>query len=232
MTDALEELESLLPDLPQALERRSLGESLARVGLLLNDINASAQRLSDICEIAQTIGVEEVPELVDKLDDLIHDAGDLASMLMSANDPVSLRQVEHDFPKFKTAISGTFTAIKQRWRTQVARDYKPFVSLGRLLSKIDHGSSLGARMVALGEEADASLLLAQADQFKLALKRLIETRARLEQEKTTFTAGEEVDLFLSDLAQNQARLRSVTPDVLRWIADHDALDLFEVRPIA
>lgn len=232
MADALEELEALLPDLPQALERRSLGESLARVGLLLNEINASAQRLSDICEISHIIGFGEVPELVEKMDDLINDAEDLASLLMNAYDPVSLRQIEHDFPRFKAAISGTFAAIKQRWRTQVATDYKPFVSLGQLLSKIDHGSSLGARMVELGEDANASLMAAQADQFKHALKRLIETRALLEQEKASFTAGEQVDNFLSDLAQNQARLRSVTPDVLRWITDHDALELFEVRPIA
>ncbi|MBX5227513.1 hypothetical protein HJC06_13930 [Rhizobium sp. NLR9b] len=232
MADVLEELESLLPELPMALERRSLGESLARVALLLNDITAATQRLSDICEISDIISFGEVPEVVEKMDDLIEEAAQLASLLMNANDAASLHQIERDLPHFKSTIGGALGAIKQRWRTQVATDYRPFLSLGQLLSKIDHGNCLGVRMVKLAEDANASLSVMQADQFKLAVARLIDTRALLESEKTSFTADEQVDHFLTGLAQGQAKLRSVSPDVFRWLSEHDALDLFEVRPIA
>lgn len=232
MTDVLGELESLLPELPMALERRSLGESLARVASLLNDIILAAQRLSDIFDTADLIGFGDVPEAAEKMDDLSDAAKDMASLLINANDAASLHQIERDLPHFKSTIASALLAIKQRWRTEVAADYRPFLSLGQLLSKIDHSNSLGVRMVKLGEDANASLSVTQADQFKLAVERLIDTRRLLESEKTSFTADEQVDNFLNGLAQGQAKLRSVSPDVFRWLSEHDALDLFEVRPIA
>ena len=231
MADILEELELLLPELPQALERRTLGESLSRVASSLNDIRSSARRLSEVLEAADRIGLGDIPEVVEKMDDMNDAAQNMALLLMNANDAASLHQIERDLPHFKSTISGAFSAMRQRWRNEVAADYRPFLSLGHLLSKIDHGSNLGARMIELGQDANASLTIAQTDQFKDAVIKLINTRALLESEKTSFTADEQVDSFLSDLAQNQARLRSVTTDVLRWLAEHDALDLFEVRPI-
>lgn len=232
MTDVLGELESLLPELPVALERRSLGESLARVASLLNDISFASQRLSDVFDTADLVGFGDVPEAAEKMDDLSDAAKNMASLLINANDAASLHQIERDLPHFKSTIASALLAIKQRWRTEVAADYRPFLSLGQLLSKIDHGNSLGVRMVKLGEEANVSLSVTQADQFKLAVARLIDTRALLESEKTSFTADEQVDNFLTGLAQGQAKLRSVSPEVFRWLSEHDALDLFEVRPIA
>ncbi|CAN7751753.1 hypothetical protein [Rhizobium sp. LjRoot258] len=232
MTDVLGELESLLPELPMALERRSLGESLARVASILNDISLASQRLSDVFDTADLIGFGDVPEAAEKMDDLSDAAKNMASLLINANDAASLHQIERDLPHFKSTIASALLAIKQRWRTEVTADYRPFLSLGQLLSKIDHGNSLGVRMVKLGEDANASLSVTQADQFKLAVVRLINTRALLESEKTSFTTDEQVDNFLTGLAQGQAKLRSVSPDVFRWLSEHDALDLFEVRPIA
>lgn len=231
MTDALEELESLLPELPQAKERRTLGESLARVASLLKDITLAAHRLSDTYDIAEMIGFGDVPEAAEKISDMSDIARHLASLLEGANDATTLHQIERDFPELKAAIGAAFSAMKQRWRTEVAAEYRPFLSLGQLLAKIDHDSTLGARMVKLGEDANTSLNVTQTDQFKQVVANLIDTRARLESEKTSFTSDEEVDNFLSALAQNQAKLGSVTPDILRWLSEHDALDLFEVRPI-
>ncbi|WP_156383287.1 hypothetical protein [Rhizobium sp. Root483D2] len=231
MADALEELEQLLPELPQALERRTLGESLSRVASSLNEIRSASRRLSEVLDAADRIGLGDVPEVVEKMDDMSDAALHMASLLMNADDAASLHQIERDLPQFKSTIAGAFSAMRQRWRNEVAAGYRPFLSLGQLLSKIDHASSLGARMVELGQDANASLTIAQTDQFRDAVIKLIDTRALLESEKTSFTADEQVDSFLSDLAQNQARLRSVTTDVFRWLAEHDALDLFEVRPI-
>ncbi|NKK03280.1 hypothetical protein GFL63_31875 [Rhizobium leguminosarum bv. viciae] len=232
MTDVLGELESLLPELPMALQRRTLGESLARVASLLNDISLAVQRLSDVFDTSDIIGFGDVPEAAEKMDDLSDAAKHMASLLMNANDAASLHQIERDLPHFKSTIASALLAIKQRWRTEVAANYRPFLSLGQLLSKIDHGNGLGVRMVKLGEDANASLAVTQADQFKLAVARLINTRALLESEKTSFTTDEQVDNFLTGLAQGQAKLRSVSPNVIHWLSEHDALDLFEVRPIA
>ncbi|CDZ54377.1 hypothetical protein [Neorhizobium galegae] len=232
MADALEELETLIPQLPSALERRFLGEGLSRVASQLGEITAAAQRLSDIFEIARMIGFGSVPEEVEKMDDLIEDANHLASLLVTADNASALQEIERHIPLFKTTIGNAVTAIKLRWRSQVAAEYRPFQSLGQLLSKIDQTSTLGARMVELNQEAAATLSVTQVDQFKAAIVKLIEKRAQLENEKTSFTADQQVDNFLTGLAQGQAKLRSVSPDVFRWLSEHDALDLFEVRPIA
>lgn len=232
MIDAIEELERLLPQVPAALERRSLGESLSRVASQLSEITTTAHRLCDIFKIADITGFGAAPEEAEKLDNLVYDANALASLLTQAHDAESLQKIDRHYPQLKTTINNTLGAIRLRWRSHVSAEYRPLLSLGKLLSKIGDASSLGARMVKLSEDAAATLSPMQVDQFKAAIVQLMQKRALLETEKTSFTANEQVDNFLTGLAQGQAKLRSVSPEVLQWLSEHDALDLFEVRPIS
>lgn len=230
MTDVLEDLETLLPDLPSALQRRALGESLSRVALQLGELRAMAQRLSDLLDVSDMTGFGQSPEEAEKLDNLLYDANLLTSLLTQADDVTSLQEIEEQVPLLRTSLGNTLGAIKQRWRSQVQTEYRPFHSLGSLLSKIEDTSALGKRMVQLSDEATATLSTVQVDQFKAAISRLLQRRAEIDKERTSFTADNEVELFLGSLAKGSAKLESVTPAVLRWLAEHDALDLFEVRP--
>jgi hypothetical protein len=229
MTDHLVEIEDFLPQLAPALERRNLGESLGRMASQLNDFKSVAERLSDVLEISKLISFGNDPLQAATLRELIETAEDAATAMMKADTAPDLKEAEHDYNDFKRTLVATHTAVRQHWRSVVTAEYRPFTTVGRLLEKIEGTRDLGDRMVRLGNEADGSNNLASAGQLKTTILHLSHVRAALEAEKTIMTKDEEVDAFLSQLAQGRATLRLVTPNVFSWLGTHGALDLFDIR---
>lgn len=232
MTDALDELERLLPELEPAIERRRLGESLGRVVDALRDSDRHVRRFKAILEIARETEFSAEPRQAEALEELMDAAELAADGMIKASTADDLRVVQDEYKKLTEAMTKTDRdGIRPHWERIVERDFKPLDAIGELLERIDGVSDLGRRLVECGRKADESVRSKPpAEALRDNIRRLREDRAALEAERASLTNEPEVDAFLNALAQGRATLRTVTEKVRDWLEQNGALDSFSIRP--
>jgi len=225
MTDTLDDLRALIPQLGPATERRALGERLSTLTALLRDAPAEFERLDAMLDLAAWT---KFPgrELLEELEDA---AAALASGLRSAQTPNELRTAQDQYGAFQRAMSRMVAQVALHWRTIVTRDYKPLIGFGELLSRVDALADLGERMQACGRDAMDSLGPARPQDLRSTVTRLSALADGLQAERaeklgTVPGVGE----FLSAIGAQNATLAVVTKDVLDWLADNGGLDRFRV----
>lgn len=233
MTDALEELERLLPDLEPSLERRRLGESLGRVVEALRESDRHIRKLEAILEIAEETDFSAEPHQAEALEELMDAAEVAADGMIKASTADDLRIVQDEYKKLTEAITNTdVRGIRLHWARIVGRDFKPLVAIGGLLEKIEGVSGLGRRLVECGREADSSLRRKPpVESLRDEIRCLVDDRVTLEAERASLTNEPEVDAFLNALAEGRATLRIVTETVRTWLEQNGALDGFSIRPL-
>ncbi|MBY5645554.1 hypothetical protein [Rhizobium leguminosarum] len=222
MSDALEELEQLLPSIPAAVERQRVGAQLDRVNAKLSDFSSVTARFTAVGKVAALIDFRD--ENFSEMKEAAIDAG---RHLQGAADETTLDLAGRSYEDLKTAISAAERSIRNQWRTVITNDYKPLAVVGALLQRFGDTLETGRAMVRLAERADRSIALSMAD-LPAEIASLSNDRSKLEAEKASMTKNGEVDEFLTKLAAGKATLRSVTPSVYAWLREHDALEKMAV----
>lgn len=229
MSDALVELESLLPELPAAVDRRRIGENLGKTATALQEAPRQVQRLKAVLDIARLTGFDEDQSQKEALDELIDEADRIATAMLMAATADDLRAVREDYEDVLRRIAAVDRQLRPHWRRRISRDFVPLIAIGRLLRGIGGISGLGDKLVSCGEDAQKSGDLAGAEALREAIVRLQARRAALESEREAIADDPEVSAFLNALASEQATLRLVTNRVRQWLENNGALDSFVVR---
>jgi hypothetical protein len=223
--DTLEELRALVPDLGPAVERRALGERLTQLTNALRDAPAEFARLDALLDLVAWI---EIPngDLLEELEDA---ASDLATALRTAQSPSDLRTAQDRHEEFVKAMGRVAGQVGRHWTTVVNRDYRPMISFGALLTKVDNLVDLGERMQQCGQAAVDSSTQTKPDELKLTVARLKADADALQAERTRVLGTVPgVGEFLSAIGAQNATLAVVTKEVLDWLADNGGLERFRV----
>lgn len=225
MTDMLEDLRALIPELGPAAERRTLGERLTSLTSTLRDAPAEFERLDALLDLAAWTNFPG-RELLEELEDA---AAALASGLRSAQTPNELRTAQDLHGAFQRAMTRMVAQVTLHWRTIVARDFKPLIGFGELLARVDTLADLGERMQACGRDAMESLSPSRPQDLRKSVARLKAEADELQAERTEkLGAVPGVGEFLSAIGAQNATLAVVTKDVLAWLADNGGLERFRV----
>lgn len=224
MSDALVDLEQLLPSIPAAVERQRVGVQLDRLNTKLADFSSATARYTAVNTVALLIGFND-----ENIADLREAALDAGRCLQAAIDETTLEVAGRSYDELKTAISAAEKAVRFHWRTVVTNEYKPIGVVGSLLQRFGDALDIGERMVTLAERAERSTGLPILE-LSSEIASLVRVRADLDAEKAGMTKNAEVDDFLTKLASGRATLSSVTPSVYSWLKEHDALDQLAVSP--
>ncbi|NKC23424.1 hypothetical protein HED50_22815 [Ochrobactrum oryzae] len=177
MSDALEDLELLLPSIPAAVERQRVGAQLDRLNAKLADFSSATGRYTAVRSVALLIGFDD-----ENIADLREAALDAGRCLQAANDETTLEVAGRSYDELKTAISAAEKAVRYNWRTVVTNEYKPIGVVGSLLQRFGDALDIGERMVALAERAERSTVLSILD-LSSEIASLIRVRADLDAEK-------------------------------------------------
>lgn len=231
MTDLLEDLERMAPDLPQAVERRKLGDRLNKAVDALRSAPQQIARLEALLTLASEIEfAAHQPQNKETLGEAKFDAATLGNELITFQDAEKLRSaVSHYEDSFvKNTLPALDRALRSHWRTVVSNRFNSLAGIGDLMSRIDRTSALGRRMSDCSRRAQRSVdggtaadLLAQVRQLTTELATLREEQAK------AFTEGA-VGKFLQAVAEQRATLALVTPEVRDWLEENNALSLFRV----
>lgn len=225
MSDVLDELEALLPRIPQAVSHQKVSNLVGRLFDKLLDFQQTQIRLQSILDISH---------LIDFVDDYISAmrsaSREAAAALIAAGDEPTIEDAEDAYLELKKAIGFADRAVRHHWKAIILRDFTPLATVGRLLRQFGDTEEIGDRMETLGARADQSVNIASLAELRDTIRALKAERSELEAEKSAMTKNPEVDQFLAKLAAGDATLAAVTPTVFQWLSEHGALSELAVRP--
>jgi hypothetical protein len=230
MSDKLIELEALLPQLPPAVERRQIGESLTRAAEKLRDSGRQAARLQAVLDIARETDFRSDAARKEDFDELLEETVALADDLERARTADDLRDACNVYDDFVKHLSGLDRQLRAHWRHRAHEEFRPLIAIGELLMKLDVAAGLGRQLVECGREAIEVRDNIPAEDLRGTIVRVRDRQRELEKERVAMTSDTEVDAFLVALAEGRATLRLVTARVRSWLDENDALDRFGIRP--
>jgi hypothetical protein len=230
--DQLIEIEELLPQLSSAMAAIRLDDTARRALDSLKDAPRKARRFESFVAAIQTLGPGCAEAVRTPLYAAMRQATEVGEALEAATDSAGVQDASADFlQSLVPAVGRLEMAVSDAWRKVVREKFEPLAGTGALLEVIPATHALGAELKAT--VADARRLAENrvaADEFATSVSCLIEAQARLQEKVQAASGGQpEVDAFLDALTHNQATLRHMTPGVIRWLEDNDALDAFAVR---
>jgi hypothetical protein len=230
MTDALLELESLREAIPEALQRRKLGDNLGHATSRLADALRQAGRLSALVHVAIELGAIASPRTREMVRSAADKADSLGLDLQTAASGEDLKAISEDYPELISALRLLDQHVRELLRSFIEPEFRPLVAIGGVLKKIEDAALLGGKLQALGTEAlDQIERNPPAEQLAPEISRLRAERAKLQAELKAFANHPEVEIFVNTLTAGGATLAQVTPAVLRWLKDHNALEAFSIR---
>lgn len=227
MIDALDELESLLPKLPSAVERQRLGNQLDLSAEKLRTGTQEAERLEALLQLASLLGVESSEQ--EELEEALDEAKRVANALIDAQDAEQLEQAVNCYEReFIPAVKALHRSLNSRWTMVCNRDFGPLVQVGMMLTKLDQNSDLGQRLTECGQAAKSYSPGASAPEFLRKVRGFQDERVRLQEQRIkTYGDGGIAD-FINALAENRAKLDMVTPEVRNWLDKQGAADWLRV----
>jgi hypothetical protein len=164
-----------------------------------------------------------------QLTGIIEDLDDVARLIAGAEDKTQLDSVAREFQRVVRAIASFHRIVLGGMERYAGAHLTWLGVLGKLLVRMGQ-NELGLNLQRLEEEARKLATNTNAQQLPGQIAAIKERRAQLQSEIKTLAKNPEVDAFLVMLGSGQTRLSSVTPAVLTWLSEHDALDLFQVYP--
>jgi hypothetical protein len=228
MTDQLDMLEALLPELPAAADRRRLGDRLVQAIQDLREAPSQARRLKSLIRLAEVVGFGASPDQRATLGELRETARDVGAALEEASDEESLKTAVYDYQKSLLPALATFDrGTREQWTTVVRDQFAPLVAFGELLEKIAGVADLGHRLADCGRRAQR-LSGGAAEDLLTGVTAMLAERDALQTERAQQIGDDEVGAFLNALAIGQATLALITPDVRAWLDENHALGRFRV----
>lgn len=224
MADTLLELRAMLPSLAPALERRRLGEALSQIAAVVRNADAEIERLKAVLDLARLIAFPH-----QDLSDLLEAALAAGQALASATTSDELRTASDAYKDFLKTLPSVGMQVARHWKNDVvAKNYRPLISFGVLLEKVENLASLGREMRECGEAA-ANTQMVKWPELRDEVMRLEEQLSRLQRERTERVGAiPAVGEFLIAVGNNTATLALLTPAVLEWLDENGALQSFRV----
>jgi hypothetical protein len=230
MSDQLQELETLLEHLPNAVERRRLGDRLNQSMESLRTSDYQIGRLKAVLELADLTEMTAGPQ-GQAIADLREEAFDVGDALEVASTDDELRDAVHQYKEdLLRSLASCELVVRNQWKIIAAQRFRSLGALGVLLKRIGVEPELGAKLAAAGERANRAGDLTPATAMCTEVKSVLAEQEALQAERGDRLSEGPIGAFITALAEHRATLEMITPEVQAWLAENHALDRFSVAP--
>ena len=226
--DNLLDLETAIPQLAAALEQQRLGSALQKATEALTSFEYKLSRFEALT-IAAELLLDQLSSDRSQLTEIIEDLEEVADLIAGAEDKTELDSVAREFPRVDRSLVRFHRVVVSAMERYAGAHLTWLGVLGKLLVRMGQ-NELGLDLQRLEEEARRIGTSANSQQLPGQIAAIKERREVLQGEIRTLAKNPEVDAFLVTFGSGQTRLSSVTPAVLTWLSEHNALDLFRVSP--
>ncbi|MES3100517.1 hypothetical protein [Sphingomonas faeni] len=231
MSDALIELETLLQDLPDAVDRRRLGEALNKSLQALQGAPRMAERIGSLLELCSTLGFESDPLQRELAVAVREESWEVGEAIAESETEDSLRTAVWNYEKsLANTVAALDRALRQHWRTVVSERFLPLVGLGDLLARIGASPDFGRRLAACGRSAQSVGDGVPSVELLARARSLLAELASLHRERGESIGEGAVGMFLNALAEGTATLAMIDDEVREWLTSNHALGRIRVSP--
>lgn len=229
MTDSLASLEEMLEELPEAVDRRKLGDRLTQSLETLKTADADIGRLTAILDLAELSGFGTTPVQAQALSELQEEAQVVGEALASASTDIDLREAVLEYEKeFRQALRVADLGIRNHWGSFAAGKFQPISTLGELLVRIGVEPELAGRMQDCGQRGLAIGSGGTLPEIAARARSLLAELEAIQQERADTIGQGDVGNFINALAEQRVTLAMVTDEVRDWLERHDALGRFSL----
>jgi hypothetical protein len=230
MSDQLEELEQLLEELPDAVDRRRLGDRLTQSMTTLHKADHNVERIEAVIELADLTGMASSgpAQVVERLKE---EAFEVGEWLETATSDEELRDAVYQYDKvLLRSLANCELTVRNHWQMAAAQRFRPLVALGELLQRINVRPDLGQRLVETGKRALNAHQAGSAKTLCAEVRALTAEQEALQNEQAELMSEGEIGSFITAVAEHKATLEMVTPKVREWLTQNGALDRFTISP--
>jgi hypothetical protein len=231
MSDPLEELETLLPGLPEAVERRDLGDRLNTSIEVLRNADYQIGRLGALLEVADLTGMTTGAQ-GNAIANLREEAFDVGDALEAASTNDELRDSIDGYKEWvQRTLASSDIVVRNNWKVLAAQRFRSLGALGTLLQRIGVDEELGGKLASAAARADKAGELTPAIAMCSEVKALLAELEELQSKRASSLSEGEIGAFITALAEQRATVEMITPEVREWLADNQALSRFSVVPL-
>ncbi len=228
--DRLAALEALLPEMPAARERVTLGDELRNVGEWLQQHASTLEGFSRACIDSASLACEQVPERGTAIEALAT-VKDFGSTLAEADNTNDLKAIREEAKDALKAIRDFHNFLRHAYNSILTTKLQPLGATGELIADIDPSSTLGRRLTDFGARAN-NVLSRQGHLLAAGAREALGEASALRAEVAVLATEPEQMAFLDALVAGNAPLSLLTPGVFAWLDRLGGLDRFVVRPQA
>lgn len=229
MSDTLAALEEMLPDLPDAVDRRKLGDRLTQSVETLKTADYQLGRLKAVLELADLTDFRATPIQAEMLSDLQQEAYSVGEDLETASTDGDLRDALYEYERgFQKSLASADQAIRTHWASLASQKFRSLAPLGDLLQRIGVASDLARRLQDCGRRGLAPSNVGPLTDLAARARALLTELEALQAERAEAIGAGEVGDFINALAEQRATLAHVTLEVHAWLEKNQALQRFSV----
>lgn len=231
MTDFLISLEEMLKDLPDAVDRRKLGDRLSKSVETLKTAEYQIGRLNAVLDLAELTEFGTTQIQGEMLSDLQEEAYAVGKALETAATDGELRDAIFEYERgFQKSLSSADQAIRAHWASLAAQKFRSLIPLGDLLQRIGVATDLAHRLQDSGRRGLAPSNVGPLADLASRARTLLSELEELQAERASAIGEGEVGDFINALVEQSATLSQVTDQVRSWLESNHALEHFSVVP--
>ena len=218
MSDQLELLEKLIPQIAQARTQELFGEALQDAWKYSQELVPGVERLERWNKSVHLLKAfweaEEKAEAIEALRNL-QSAGEKMAAVQDSNQLAAIRSIA---TVAKTRLETVLRDGSRAWMRRIHADTGSLESLGALLSEFADTRDLGRRMASVASRgSDLVLQFPPTEEQVQAHGKVLEDAIAIRQKLADVGAGASVEAFLIALANEEATLDMADDAVLEWI---------------
>lgn len=218
MSDQLELLEKLIPQIAQARTQELFGEALQDAWKYSQELVPGVERLERWNKSVHLLKTHwEVEEKVETIEALrnLQSAGEKMAAAQDSNQLAAVRSIA---TVAKSRVETVLRDGSRAWQRRIHADTGSLQSLGALLSEFADTRDLGRRMACVAARgSELALQFPPTEEQVQAHGKLLEDAIAIRQGLAEIGAGASVEAFLIALANEEATLDMADDAVLEWI---------------
>jgi len=225
----LEELEKLIPKIEPAVRKSRFGEGLQKISDIAQFADNLRVNFRATLDVANRTEYGRRSDHVEAIEKVVLEADTLSKVLLHSSnedDLVRARALREDLQKSYESLFRSLRGHIERWVEEQFVSQRGYTDL---LKKIPQTMAFGLAQEACCNEALRARTVRNAVEMQSIIQRVCEQRETLNTQKESLNQIPGAGNFLEAIAEQRATLADVTPEVMSWLVEMNALETFSVQ---
>ena len=226
----LDELETRLSGLAQSVQRKKVGQILGDTCRKIDELDKEFKLAAEIADIMALV-VDDLAGVA--RENVLDRANKIWGIGEQAGNAVNQSQLDilsRDLARLPEWVKDLNRSVLEAWQARLNREFGPTYSLGKVLLEIEDTVDVGDLMTRAAVDAlKLARGLPKTENDRQAFEVGIRDRNTAYSLLSDLGGEQAVIDFLQAVAEGQANLSHVTPDVAKWLGDRGALTRFKIN---